>query len=100
MQDNMLKFVLPVLAPVIISIGACFVNNQILQARMEERVASIKEQAARHEASKNQDFSRLVLRGDDHEQRIVRLEANLGAIQEALAEMRKDIKTLLRDLSK
>lgn len=85
-----------VLAPLSITLAGGYLQNQLVMARMEERIATIKEQSARHELEKGQEITRLAANADDHGQRIIRLETNLDAIQSTLKEVRTDIKTLLR----
>lgn len=85
-----------VLAPLAIAIVSGYLQNQLTMARVEERIAIIKEQSARHELERGQEITRLAANADDHGQRITRLETNLDAIQSTLKEVRADIKTLLR----
>lgn len=85
-----------VMAPLAIAIAGGYLQNQLVMARMEERIATIKEQTARHELEKGREIARISTTTEDHSQRIIRLETNLDAIQSTLKEMRADIKTLLR----
>lgn len=85
-----------VLAPLAIAIVGGYLQNQLVMARMEERIATIKEQTARHELEKGREIARISTTTEDHSQRIIRLETNLDAIQSTLKEVRTDIKTLLR----
>lgn len=96
MKQKLWGALFTVLAPLSITLAGGYLQNQLVMARMEERIATIKEQAARHELEKGQEITRLAANADDHGQRIIRLETNLDAIQSTLREMRTDIKTLLR----
>ena len=87
-----------VLAPLAIAIVGGYLQNQLVMARMEERIATIKEQAARHELEKGREIARISTTTEDHSQRIIRLETNLDAIQSTLKEVRADIKTLIRGM--
>lgn len=96
MKQKIWSLLFTVLAPLAIAIAGGYLQNQLVMARMEERIATIKEQAARHELEKGLEITRLAANADDHGQRIIRLETNLDAIQSTLKEVRTDIKTLLR----
>lgn len=99
MEDIKLKIwslLFTVMAPLAIAIAGGYLQNQLTMARVEERIATLKEQSARHELEKGQEITRLAANADDHGQRIIRLETNLDAIQSTLKEVRADIKTLLR----
>ncbi len=55
-----------VLAPLAIAIAGGYLQNQLTMARVEERIAIIKEQSARHELEKGQEITRLAANADDH----------------------------------
>ena len=96
MKQKLWGALFTVLAPLSITLAGSYLQNQLVMARIEERIAIIKEQSARHELEKGQEITRLAANADDHGQRIIRLETNLDAIQSTLKEVRADIKTLLR----
>lgn len=96
MKQKIWSLLFTVLAPLAIAIAGGYLQNQLVMARMEERIATIKEQTARHELEKGREIARISTTTEDHSQRIIRLETNLDAIQSTLKEMRADIKTLLR----
>lgn len=96
MKQKLWGALFTVLAPLAIAIVGGYLQNQLVMARMEERIATIKEQAARHELEKGREIARISTTTEDHSQRIIRLETNLDAIQSTLGEVRADIKTLLR----
>lgn len=84
-----------VLAPLLITISGAYISNQLAVARMDERIAVIQKDIARHEVDRGQDIQRLMASRDDHAQRIVRLEASLDAIHVILSELKSDMKTLI-----
>lgn len=86
-----------VLVPLVISVASAYLSNQLAVARMDERIASIKENNARHEMERGHDIQILLASREDHAQRIVRLEASLDAIHVMLSEMKADIKLLIKD---
>ena len=96
MKQKLWGALFTVLAPLSITLAGSYLQNQLVMARMEERIATIKEQAARHELEKGREIARISTTTEDHSQRIIRLETNLDAIQSTLKEVRADIKTLLR----
>lgn len=85
-----------VVTPLIITLAGAYFSNQLAVARMDERIAVIKENNARHELERGQDIQRLLTSKEDHAQRIIRLEASLDAIHVTLSEMKEDIKTLIK----
>lgn len=84
-----------VVASVAITVGGLFINSKVQSALMEERIATLQRDQARHELEKSEQIRAATQRADDHEKRIVKLEANFGIIQETLADLKTDIKTLL-----
>lgn len=98
MKQKIWSLLFTVLAPLAIAIAGGYLQNQLVMARMEERIATIKEQTARHELEKGREIARISTTTEDHSQRIIRLETNLDAIQSTLKEMRADIKTLIRGM--
>lgn len=77
-------------------IGGMYIALKVTEVRMDERIASLQRDQAKHELEKGEQIRRNMQRADDHEQRIVRLEANFSTIQDTLTEMRSDIKILIR----
>lgn len=98
MKQKLWGALFTVLAPLSITLAGSYLQNQLVMARMEERIATIKEQAARHELEKGREIVRISTTTEDHSQRIIRLETNLDAIQSTLKEVRADIKTLIRGM--
>lgn len=100
-RDHLEKIWLPlgsILLSLGITVGGAYIHGKLQAALMEERVSTIQRDMARHELEKSEQITRNRQRGEDHEQRIVRLETNFGAIQSTLQEVRGDIKTLLRGM--
>lgn len=71
--------------------------------KLETRIPPLEAMMARHEQSLERDFARyehLVLnlsgKTDDQEKRLTRLETLVGETQSLLAEIRADVKILLR----
>lgn len=85
-----------VVVPLLISVSGAYLSNQLAVARMDERIASIKENNARHEMERGRDIQVLLTSREDHAQRIIRLEASLDAIHVMLSEMKGDLKSLLK----
>lgn len=102
-KDAVGKFLLPVLASLVIGVGSSVVACLLVTERMEGRVASLETQIARHERALDRDFQRheqtvldLSHRTDDQEKRLTRLEALVHQTQDLLNEIRADVKALLR----
>ncbi|MDE7240277.1 hypothetical protein [Desulfovibrio sp.] len=79
-----------------VTVGGGLVNNKIQTALMEEKIAILQRDAARHEMEKGEQIRSNTTKAEEHEKRIIRLEANFGVIQETLADMKSDLKILLR----
>lgn len=88
--------VFSIVVPLLITIAGNYFGNQLALARMDERIATIRESNARHELERGQDIQRLLSSKEDHAQRIVRLEASLDAIHVVLSELKEDIKILIK----
>lgn len=88
------------LASFVLSVAAIIVGSYIsirMQAAITEvSIANLQRDQARHELEKSEQIRLAMQRADDHEKRIVKLEANFGLIQETLSDMKGDIKILLR----
>lgn len=102
-KDILARFVLPVLAATVIGIGSSIVACLVVTERMDGRVSSLEVQIARHERALDRDFQRheqtvaaISSRTDDQEKRLTRLETLVGETQRLLAEIRADVKILLR----
>ena len=98
-KDKLEKYWMPlgtVLLSTAITVVGNYYNDRLRTALMEERLATMQTRLAEHELEKSKQIQRTAERADDHEQRIVRLEANFGMIQSTLEEMRGDIKLLIR----
>lgn len=100
MNEKLLKLIIPAAISLAISAAAGVTNFVVTTVQMDARIATLEKDATKHELAKEKEFSRLTVRTDDHEQRLIRLETNLGAIQETLNEMRADVKELLRGIGK
>lgn len=79
-----------------ITAGGWLMASKIQDALLEERIATMQRDMARHELEKGKEIQRQAQRSDDHEQRIIRLEANFSTIQETLSEMKEDLKIIIR----
>lgn len=82
---------------VAITAGGAWVSAKVQSALMEERIAIMQRDMARHEMEKGEQIRLNATRAEEHERRIVRLEANFGLVQETLSEMKEDIKIILRN---
>lgn len=80
----------------LITIGGFYASQIVSEARMDERIANLERDQAKHEKERGEQIQRNIQRADDHEQRLIRLEANFSTIQETLSEMKADIKILIR----
>lgn len=94
---------LPLIVPVLVGIGSAAISSMVMTARLEERVSHLESQMQRHEQTLNRDFTRheqavsyLVSRTDEQERRLAKLEGVAEETRTSLAEIRADIKTLLR----
>lgn len=87
--------VFSVVVSLAVSVISYFVQGQILQTKLELKIVNLEKQIARHELDKDKDLSKIIIRSDDHEQRIIRLETSMSVMQEAIPEMRNDMKTIL-----
>ena len=94
---------LPLIVPVLVGIGSAATTGMVMTARLEERVSHLESQMQRHEQTLNRDFTRheqavsyLVSRTDEQERRLAKLEGVAEETRTSLAEIRADIKTLLR----
>ena len=95
--------VLPLIVPVLVGIGSAATTGMVMTARLEERVSHLESQIQRHEQALDRDFNRheqavseLGRRTDDQERRLAKLEGVAEETRASLAEIRADIKTLLR----
>lgn len=93
----------PLIVPVLVGIGSAAIAGMVMTARLEERVSHLESQMQRHEQALDRDFSRheqavsqLNRRTDDQERRLAKLEGVAEETRTSLAEIRADIKTLLR----
>lgn len=94
---------LPLIVPVLVGIGSAAISSMVMTARLEERVSHLESQMQRHEQTLDRDFTRheqavsyLVSRTDEQERRLAKLEGVAEETRTSLAEIRADIKTLLR----
>lgn len=99
MKDRIEKYWIPlgtVLLSMAITVVGNYYSDKLRAALMEQSIATMKADMARHEMEKSEQIAHNRARADDHEQRIVRLEANFSTIQETLSEMKSDLKILIR----
>lgn len=122
-KNILFKFVLPALGPVLIGLGSAVISSKIMTETLNERVAhlersvndekllqrtaNIEVQIERHERALERDFARhehtvdlLSTKTEEQERRLTRLEALVDETQRLLAEIRADVKTLLRGSTK
>lgn len=97
LKEKIASMILPGIVSLAVSGITAAGNMGIMTERMNARIAVLEKESARHELTKEKDFSRIRLSTDDHEKRLVRLETNLGAMQNILNEVRADIKELLNN---
>lgn len=97
------KFLLPILASMVIGIGSSIVACLVVTERMDGRVNSLEVQIARHEKELDRDFFRheqtvaaIMSKTEDQEKRLTRLETLVNETQRLLEEIRSDVKILLR----
>lgn len=98
-KETLAKVWVPLLSLLLsagITIAGGLVNNRIQTALTQEKIAILQRDAARHEMEKSEQIRSNTTKAEEHEKRIIRLEANFGVIQETLADMKSDIKILLR----
>lgn len=84
------------LLSLVVAIGGAYVSIKMQAAITEVSIANLQRDQARHELEKSEQIRAAMQRADDHEKRIVKLEANFGLIQDLLSEMKGDIKILMR----
>lgn len=124
LKQNMGKFILPVVASVLASVlvgfGSTVITGKIMTEKLASRVDALeitveshkpltgkmeKLEATidRHEKALDRDFLRheqivsaLATKTEDQEKRLTRLETLVGETQALLAEIRSDVKILLR----
>lgn len=102
-KEALLRFAVPVGAAIIVGIGSAFASMWLLTGKLESRVEQLEIQIERHEKALDRDFIRheqivasLSNKTEDQERRLTRVEALVNEVQRTLAEIRSDIKTLLR----
>lgn len=101
--NNLIKYGLPIASfalSILITVGGWLVASKVQNALLGERLANLQRDAAKHETEKSEQIRVNALRTEEHEKRIVRLEANFSLIQETLSDMKNDIKILLRGQNK
>lgn len=97
-KEKLEKYILPlssILLSLSITVGGAYYSGKLQAALMEERIATLQRDQARHEVERGKEIAKNTTRGDDHEQRIVRLEVSLDVMQATLLEIKSDVKTLL-----
>lgn len=115
-----LRFGLPLLVPLLIGLGSSVIASREMNGKLDTRVVELETKVAayqplpskierlettidRHEKALDRDFLRheelvraLSSKTDDQEKRLTRLETLVGETQNLLAEIRADVKILLR----
>ncbi len=94
-QRNWMSFAAAAFS-VFVTVGGAFISEKVQTTLMNERIAILQRDQAKHELEKSEQIRLALQRADDHEKRIVRLEASFGLVQETLSEMKEDIKILVR----
>lgn len=96
-------FFFPLLVSVLVGMGAGAVSMTMMSARHEERFTHLEGRIQRHETNFAREVHRLeqaerelAVRTDDQERRLAKLEGVAEETRSSLAEIRADIKTLLR----
>lgn len=115
-----LRFVLPLLVPLLVGLGSSVIASREMNGKLDTRVMTLETKVKeyepltgkverlettidRHEKALDRDFLRheqlvgvLSSKTDDQEKRLTRLETLVGETQNLLAEIRADVKILLR----
>lgn len=81
-------FVWPLVVPILIGIG----SSTLVVTKLEERMANVERNITRHE----EELLAMRKRDDAQETRITRTESVLDGMQRDTAEIKGDVKTLLR----
>lgn len=96
------KLVIPAVIPAVIGIGSAFCTGALMVVKMEDRIANLEKDVARHETSISRDFQRLessiqlnAQRTDDQERRITRVETSMESLTADVREIKLDVKALL-----
>lgn len=102
-KEKLLGFAMSLGAPIIVGALSAIISMYMMTGKLETRVDHLEVQIERHEKALDRDFLRheqvvatLSNKTDDQERRLTRLEALVNETQNLLAEIRSDIKTLLR----
>lgn len=93
--------------PAASALGAGFLSSvltlTVATERLEIRLSHVESQTQKYEAAMEKKIARheletksIVEKSGDHEKRLTRLEALVGETQKLLAEIREDVKQLLR----
>lgn len=115
-----LRFVLPLLVPLLVGLGSSVIASREMNGKLDTRMMTLETKVKdyepltgkverlettidRHEKALDRDFLRheqlvgvLSSKTDDQEKRLTRLETLVGETQNLLAEIRADVKILLR----
>lgn len=91
------------LAPIIIGVLSAALTTAVVVTRLEEKIAAMQRDMARHEQVLDKELQRqettlgdLTRRTDDQERRLTRSESTLESIGAMLTEIRGDVKQILR----
>lgn len=119
LKQILLRFILPILVPVVVGLGSAVISSVIMNEKLESRVTKLERsvddeklltrttnleiQIERHEKALERDFARheqtvmeIGHKTEDQERRLTRLETLVSEMQRILAEIRTDVKILLR----
>lgn len=99
----MMQFIRANAMPVIVGVLSAAVTVSVVMTRLEEQVMTMQRDMARHEQVLDKEIKRhettlgeLTKRTDDQERRLTRSESTLESIGLLLAEIRGDVKLILR----
>lgn len=102
-HDFVRSFVFPLLVPVLIGIGSASMTLAVATIRLEERMSTLERNITRHEMDTAKKVERheailsdMSRRDAEQEQRLVRGESFIDAMRGDLAEIKGDVKTLIR----
>lgn len=80
------------LAPVLIGIGSAAVTVMVNAASLEARLVGVEQKARHHD----EQIETLRTKSEDHAQRLARMDSAMEGVAASLAEIKGDVKILLR----
>lgn len=103
-KSIIVRGVVTLVASCLIGFGSAVITSIKLNERLDARVGHLETAISEHKNILSKDFDRhddtvaaLANKTDDQERRLVRLEAMMDGVQTTLAEIRADVKQLLRE---